>query len=103
MFSFNFFGGKRRKKKKKQRDQYGYDSSFHGDDSYAVGEKNDELVLDYGEAENMRSPAQNVTGLDWDLVDSKWDTLEVIGDIPSLSPGSFVGWKVRSFLIYFIV
>ncbi|KAI5125001.1 hypothetical protein M0805_007425 [Coniferiporia weirii] len=85
-----------RKKKKKQRDSYGYNAPADaGDRSWVDAiEADGDLVLGYGEPDTGTHLTKTDTpGIDWSLVERKWDSFADITDISMLGSDLLVGWK----------
>jgi hypothetical protein len=87
----------KRKKNKKKRDEV---EPYGCNDTIEV----ENMVLDYGEADNHVSTQRECNVLpmvaqeekDWAYVDKHWVTLTKVKDSAQLRPGAIVGWKVHA-------
>jgi hypothetical protein len=90
---------------KKKRVSYG-EEQYYGDDSYYAeeGARHDagdgaaaakDVLLDYSEGTGGGSATTGGLGFDWDRAEKQWDSASLVSSHDQLTPGSFVGWKVR--------
>lgn len=65
----------------------------------AAGEDSDPIVLDYTDPSATELPATKGTSpsapIEWDSVDSSWDSLSHLPDVGALQVGQIIAWQVR--------